>query len=60
MIKCIRCGKDIDQYNYVCWHCGASQKRYTDNIEVWGRTEEQREERRKKEKEKLSRIVVAR
>jgi predicted amidophosphoribosyltransferase len=49
MVKCIRCGKDIDQYDYICWHCGASQTRYVDNIEVWGRTEEQREERKKKE-----------
>jgi predicted amidophosphoribosyltransferase len=47
MIKCIRCGRYIDQYDYICWHCGAAQTTYISNIEVWGRTEEQREERKK-------------
>lgn len=51
MTECIRCKKDIDKYAYICWHCGASQPTYVNNIEVWGRTEEQREERRKKKED---------
>ena len=22
---CERCSKEIDEYDYVCWHCGAPQ-----------------------------------